>query len=304
MAHQFESGFFVSEPAWHGLGTVVEDAPNTADAIRLAGLDWTVESCPVFDGEGSEIDGWKAQTRSDNGRVLGVTRAQFKPLQNHEAFAFFDYFLCDGDCSLESAGALQDGKTVWILAKINVEADVSPGDRIDPYFLLSNGHAGNLKLRTDMVNVRVVCNNTLSAALGDSGASIAFMHRSKVVDSLMAVRETVDLAKRSFALSIEDFRILKARGLDVEGFRKYVQEVFESEENKVPRCFEELERSFDGGGPGSDLAGHTLWGAYNAVTDWIDHRRGRSDETRLQASWFGVGSELRERAMAVAKDMV
>ena len=118
MSHAFESGFFVRERAWHGLGRVLANAPtDTSEAMRLAGLDWRVEKLPItasrFTADGiSEIqcDDHRALVRSTDGNVLAVMGEGYEPLQNREAFKFFEPFLHEGDASLEAAGALKGGK--------------------------------------------------------------------------------------------------------------------------------------------------------------------------------------------------
>jgi hypothetical protein len=107
MAHAFDSGLFVKESAWHGLGNVVETAPqSTAEALRLAGMDWQVKEQPLvtFGAEGipQSVEEWKALKRSDNGQVLHVARENYTVVQNSEAFSFFDEILTDGSCELSA----------------------------------------------------------------------------------------------------------------------------------------------------------------------------------------------------------
>ena len=122
MSHEFESGFFVSQPAWHGLGSVLNNPPSIASAIEEASLDWQVEEEPIFFGQGEElkqIESHKSLIRSTDRKVLGVVSQSYQPLQNIDAFNFFDFLIHDNDVSLEAAGSLKEGKRVWVLAKVN-----------------------------------------------------------------------------------------------------------------------------------------------------------------------------------------
>jgi Domain of unknown function (DUF932) len=115
MAHNFESGFFANKAAWHGLGTVLDNPPNTSQALSEAQLNWTVEEKPIFgqiDDNFTVIPTHKSLVRSTDGQLLGIVSKHYSPLQNQDAFEWFDFLLHDGDVSLEAAGSLKEGKRV------------------------------------------------------------------------------------------------------------------------------------------------------------------------------------------------
>jgi len=312
--HEFESGFFVGEKAWHGLGKLLAKAPRTpAEALREAGLDWIVEERPISvpgvpATPGTWVGDYKALVRSTDQRVLSVVDPFYKPLQNADALKFFAPLVADKDCSFEAAGSLRGGRRIWVLAKINGStADVGKGDPIEPYFLLANGHDTSLKVTLMFTAIRVVCMNTLKMALGRGAASaVKVLHSQKLEESLSAIREALDVSKQTFTLSVKEFRAMKARGLDVDGLKQYVRKVFAGEgslddqgDEKMPRCWETVEKNFEAG-VGSKLAGSTVWGAYNAVTHFLDYQRGTSsattEATRLDSTWFGEAARVRDRA--------
>lgn len=143
MSHEFESGFFVRQPAWHRLGVLLTEAPHIEDATRLAGLDWHVHTAPLLTASGAVVDSHRAVLRGSDGKILGVVGAAYRPLQNAQAFQFFEPFLESGLCELEAAGSLKEGKRVWVLARVkSAEAEVTSGDTVPGYFLLSNAHDG------------------------------------------------------------------------------------------------------------------------------------------------------------------
>jgi phage/plasmid-like protein (TIGR03299 family) len=124
MAHEFESGFFVKEPAWHRLGKVLNNPPTTEQAIIDAGLDWTVLEEPIYriQKEGIvEVSTHKSLVRDTDEKLLGIVSKGYHPLQNKQAFNWFDPLLHEGDVTLEAAGSLKGGKRIWVLAKIQMK---------------------------------------------------------------------------------------------------------------------------------------------------------------------------------------
>ena len=117
MPANVETMFYVREKPWHGLGTLVAEAQASADALICAGLDWRVEQKNVYTGDGSLIPGYKVNLRSSDNAALGLVSDRYKVVQNEDAFQFTDDLLGEG-VTYETAGALQGGKKVWILAKM------------------------------------------------------------------------------------------------------------------------------------------------------------------------------------------
>ena len=159
MAANIETMFYVRETPWHGLGTRVITAPTSKDALGLAGLDWQVVQEPIYTETEELIEGYKANVRDSDRRVLGVVTDRYKVIQNEDAFAFTDALLGEG-VRYETAGSLQGGKKVWLLAHMPHEYIIS-GERISPYLVFSNTHDGSGAIKVALTPIRVVCNNTL-----------------------------------------------------------------------------------------------------------------------------------------------
>lgn len=311
MTAALESGFFVGTPAWHRLGRVVPNVDSTEEGIKLAALDWEVLERPVAflddTGAPATIPEYKALVRETDGRTLGIVGAKYTPLQNREAFKFFDPVLQNRSARLESAGSLRGGKRVWILAKLeHATADVLPGDPVEAYLLLYNSFDGSTAVGVQFTTIRVVCQNTLAAAReqGSKGmeASIKLRHRGELAEALDIVQKAVNASKRTFDLTLEQFRFLTRKQLTVGSLEKYLRAVFEvPAAEKLPKYTDYVLESLEIG-PGSSIPGvaGTMWGAFNAVTDWLDHTRGRNEETRLESTWFGSGRIIRERAFQCA----
>jgi phage/plasmid-like protein (TIGR03299 family) len=342
MSHEFDSGLFVGESAWHGLGVVVDKPPaTTAEAIALAGMNWSVNESPVItigesDSAPGLVDGWKVLKRSDNGSVLNVCRDTWTPVQNLEAFQWFDPIIQDQDATLSAAVSLQGGKRIALTAKITDEtAEVVNGDPIEAYLLLFNSHDGTLSLGVKFTNIRVVCSNTLNMNLrgtqigstredgmiwNDKAARIR--HTKSIHANLDAVRDAIDVSRRSFRYTIDEYRAMSQVSLTTELFQKYLTNVFQKDligtDNKPKlvtdlRHYDRLVENFESG-RGADQIGvrGTLWGAYNAVTEWTSHQRGNtaeSDDTeaarnRLNSLWFGTSANINEMAHTAALAMV
>lgn len=245
MAHMFESGFVVRDAAWHGLATVLKDAPTVEEGIRQAGLDWTVLTCPIealvpakSKTKRVMAPGWRATIRETDGAVLGIVSNKYAPIQNKDCFKFFDKFLQDGSCRLESAGSLRRGKNVWVLAKIvGKTLEVVPGDPIEPYLLLSTGHDGASSAIAAFTSIRVVCWNTQSIALrqaekaadNKTGKATRIMHVGNVKAGLRAVQEEVNIASRRIGEIVEQARALRNVQMGASDYLKFLESVYQPE---------------------------------------------------------------------------
>lgn len=193
MAANVESMFYVREAPWHGLGKRVEQALNSEEALHEAGLDWTVLQKPIQTEDQMAITGFKANIRASDNRVLGVVTDRYKIVQNHEAFAFTDELLGEG-VRYETAGSLQNGKKVWLLAKLPEHYIIS-GDRISPYLVFSNSHDGSGSIKVAMTPIRIVCQNTLNLALSSAKRIWSTIHTGNIKSKLDEAKKTLLLAE-------------------------------------------------------------------------------------------------------------
>lgn len=192
MSANVEMMFSAREAAWHGLGIVVEDAPTSEDAIRLAGLDWEVLQQKVYTEDGLRIDGSFANVRSSDMKPLGVVGSRYKIVQNVDAFKFTDALLGEG-VKYETAGSLNDGKTVWMLAKLPNKYEIL-GDKVDPYIVFTNTHDGSGAVKVAMTPVRVVCQNTLNMALNSAKRTWSARHLGSIENKMNEALETLQFA--------------------------------------------------------------------------------------------------------------
>lgn len=326
MAHMIEnrngqdSVFVVGTPAWHRLGKVFENPPSIEEGIRAANLDWTVKKAIITAEGGIAIPDRVAVIRDGDSKVLGVVGSDYSPVQNSEAFDWFQPWLESGHASLESAGSLYEGKRIWVMAKINnVAGDVLPGDTVESFILLSSSHDGTMSVRAGFTPVRVVCANTLSMAHnGKGGRLLKVHHKGNVKETLNLVRETMDLHTKAFNATLAQYTMLATKQIDDETFRKYVRLVFaatpasanssedsSSEDSSERRNLENKTLQLFQDGVGTEIAGvrGTLWGALNAVTEYTTHYRGRNSDNRLNSLWFGDSFNKNQKALKVAVHM-
>jgi phage/plasmid-like protein (TIGR03299 family) len=321
MAHELElmangrhAMFSVARTPWHRLGTVVQDAPNAADAIRLAGLDWPVELRRLRMADGREVEA-NAVVRTTDGAILGHhVGAGWTPLQNADAFAWFNPFVESGECSFETAGSLRGGSRVWILAQLNRKpAEIADGDTVRKFLLLSNSHDGSLAVRVGFTPIRVVCANTLAMAHGNGGSRlIRLRHTSGLAAALADIRDTVNTANEAFEATAAQYRKLaQSKVVNRADLRKYVIRSLELPEGPKGELSTKaanilaavMDNAFAGLGNSNPAVAGTWWTAYNAVTEFLSYGRGRSEDSRVNALWFGDGATINCRALATALEM-
>lgn len=274
MSANVETMFYTREKPWHGLGTRVEEAPTSLDAIKLAGLDWTVEQREIaLLGEDKPIANAVANVRSSDGKVLGIVSDRYKLVQNVDAFAFTDA-LIGGDVKYETAGSLLGGKKIWLLAKMPT-AKVA-GDEVEPYLCFTNTHDGSGAVRVCMTPIRVVCNNTLNFALQGAKRAWSIVHTGDINRKIAEARECLELADR-YMLNLNEYaeRLLDVK-VDTDTLMKMLGMVFKVDETASDREKANKKKLVDNymvAYMAPDIAQYvgTAWGALNAMTDMVAH---------------------------------
>lgn len=316
MAHEVESMFSASSKVpWHGLGVILSEPPTIDEGIVKAGLDWEVDLQPLHLPDGRPVRQY-ATVRKTDGNVLGFVGPGYRVLQNRAAFQWFQPFIASGQVALETAGSLRGGKRVWVLASTKVDPiEVVPGDPVVTYLLLAHSHDGTTAISAGTTNTRVVCANTLAAALADKASKLIRIYHTKgAQDALDKVREILDIAHNEFVATAEQYKALTRKAVDQRTLKAYVRRVFVpqfiedgasdeqiAEQTTCSRVLPDIIRLYETG-EGADIKGveGTMWGAYNAVTAYLSHERGRSQDGRVDSLWFGESKMLNERALKVA----
>lgn len=303
MAANVESMFYVRETPWHGLGTKVLEAPTSKDALILAGLDWHVVQEPVYTGQNELVQGYKANVRDSDRKVLGVVTDRYKIVQNEEAFSFTDALLGEG-VRYETAGSLQGGKSVWLLAHLPHEYIIS-GERISPYLLFSNTHDGSGAVKVAITPIRVVCCNTLNLALQTAKRSWSMNHTGNVKDKMEEAKNTLFLADRYMEELGKEFENLRKITLSDKKVMDYIEILLPIEDGATPQQFRNMKRLqedmkmryFDA--PDLKDVGKNAYRFINAVSDFATHadplRRTRNYKENMFAKTVD-GNPLIDRA--------
>mgnify|MGYP000326581800 FL=1 len=308
MAANVETMFYTREKPWHGLGTMVAEAPNSKDALRLAGLNWKVLQEPVYTENEELIQGYKANVRDTDRKVLGVVTDRYKVIQNEEAFAFTDTLLGEG-VRYETAGSLQEGRRVWMLARLPREFIIG-GERISPYMVFSNTHDGSGTVKTALTPIRVVCNNTLNLALRTAKRSWSMIHTGDISGKIEEAKNTLLLADEYMTALGQEFENLRKIKLSEKQVLDYIKILLPMEENYSllqKRGVEKLRadmkmRYFDA--PDLKDVGNNGYRFVNAVSDFATHSTPRRKTANYKENIFARtadGNPMIDRAYQLVK---
>ena len=273
MAHEVETMAYVREKPWHGLGTQVQEAMTSEEALVLGGLDWTVESKPVFTESGIQIPGYIANTRSSDNSILGIVSDKYRIVQNKDAFKFTDEIV-GGDVRYETAGSLRNGKSVFLLARLPAESII--GDEVVPYLCFSNTHDGTGAIKVAMTPIRVVCNNTLNLALSTAKRTWTCRHMGRIEDKLEEATETLGLANKYMKALSERADQLAHTSISDAEIHRIVEEMFPVNTEDSERIQANVRKARDEFMVAyymPDIAKFrgTQWGVANAMTDFVAH---------------------------------
>ncbi len=308
MAANVETMFSVRERPWHGLGQIVTEAPTSGDALRLAGLDWEVRQRSIYTSIG-KVEGYKANVRDTDGQVLGVVTDRYKVVQNTEAFAFTDELLGHG-VRYETAGSLQNGRKVWLLARLPSEFMIA-GERISPYLVFSNTHDGSGAVRVAVTPIRVCCNNTLNLALQTAPRSFSMVHTGDIRGKIQEARQTLTMADQymeRLGVELERLRRQEMTEGQVRGYIERLLPIGEDAGQMTARNVRKLRddmmaRYLDA--PDLKDLGDNAYRFINAVSDHATHadpiRRTKNYKENLFMKTY-EGNPMIDRAYQMMRD--
>ena len=293
------------ENAWNGIGIHVEEAKSSAEAIELANLNWEVGPKPVM-YNGVET-GYFMNVRSDTDTVLGVVGSRYKVVQNVEAFDFMDELLGEG-VTYESAGSLQGGKRIWLLAKMP-EADIL-GDKVEPYMVFTNNHDGFGSVKVAMTPTRVVCQNTLTVALQKAKRTWNARHSGSIASKKAEALNTLDFAGaymdnlKEFA---DKYATIKISGPEFNLFNEFLFPITEDMGARKEESQLLLRSQLESCYVEEDLGNirNTAWGVINAVADMVSHKvPARITDSYRENRFMSLvdGEDTMKRAQAIIAD--
>lgn len=324
-----DSFFSVKEKAWHGLGTIVDKYPTSREAIKFAGLDYTVEKRPLFtyDSENnngnSEVDllvpevsvpGYFATVRSDTDTVLGVVGREYQVIQNIDAFEFFDSIVGGGEGILyETAGALGKGERIFITAKLPGYIKVGKEDLIEQYLFLTTSHNGYGSITAAFTPIRIVCNNTLNAALKNHSNAVKIRHTGSAKDKLREAHKVMGIANtlskeleqifnQWAKVRITNPEVKKLIQLAMAPNKEVLEDIrkgFETDFSKsfLSICDEVYAYAMESPNQQESTTKGTLFGAYNAVTGYFQNARSyKTGEMKFKSIMNGVAKQRGQTA--------
>lgn len=332
---------YVGETPWHGLGQALQPGQPIETWAEAAGLAHTVLEAPVLyndagcSGEIDKLktfDGQRVLFRSDTRKPLSIVSKGYQIVQPATVLQFFEALCRHNGFAMETAGSLDGGKRIWALARVSEGAPVIGHDVVRPYVLLATSYDGTMATVAKLTTVRVVCHNTLtmsnarderteSEKAGRSQASVVRVSHSAAFDPEEA-RLDLGIAFSAFDRFIIETRLLAKQRVDdrfcTEFLRSLLPPAVKTETAKDgtkvvkpgniedSRAFQQIMGLFRGEGMGSGLAGSsgTAWGLLNAITQHVDHQRGRTPNSRLSSAWFGQGEALKNKARDLLLEVV
>jgi len=281
--------FYVRDVPWHKLGTRVEEAPDSKRALEVAGLNWSIMQKSIF-VDNKKIKGYVANTRSDNGEVLGIVTNQYKVIQNTEAFAFTDDLIGTGEVKYETAGSLGKGERIWLLGKMPEIKLVD--DITEPYLCFLNYHNGKGSVRVALTPVRVVCNNTLNVALRDAKRNWSTTHIGNIEDKLEDAKYTLGMAKNYLKNLQEEANILAKKEINKKVLAEFIEELLpipDNAGNVKERNIIELRKELAfriTKAPDLQKYQQTAWGVINGVSDFVSHTNPMRNTPTYQENLF------------------
>jgi phage/plasmid-like protein (TIGR03299 family) len=307
------SMMYVEEAPWHSLGKRLDRPANAQEAIQAAQLDYSVQKRPLRAVLGSrhliDVPNNFANIRMDTGDVLGVVGNRYEVIPNTMAFSFFDGLVDRDEAIYHTAGVLGKGERCWVLAKLPGYIRVRSNDLIEKYVLLVNSHDGSTPTLAKFTSVRVVCQNTLSAALSGSEQSVSIRHTANAQQKMEEGHKILGLYN-SLTKQLEYiFNRMALKDITGKQLVDYVKTLIpdneEAESSSRTDNIREMILKFHESGKGAEMSRGTLWGAYNAIAEYTDHVAGSHDpQKQLKSMWFGSGEKLKKQAFQLATKML
>lgn len=310
MSANVESMFYARTAPWHNLGIRTDDALSSEEALIKSGLNWEVKQQPIRTNEGVLVEGYKANVRDLDNKILGVVTDRYKVVQNHEAFAFTDELLGRG-IRYETAGSLAEGKRVWLLAKLPA-AYIIGGERLSPYLVFSNSHDGSGAIKVAMTPIRVVCQNTLNLALSTADRIWTTNHTGDINAKLESARETFCRAEEYMdALGNEIYKLNKVTVSDelitemINDLLPIPTDISELQERNITRLRNDIRMRFYQA-PDLQSLPQNAYRFINAVSDFATHAKPLRETAAYRENLFArtiEGNALIDKSYQLVKQV-
>jgi phage/plasmid-like protein (TIGR03299 family) len=311
---------YVGEKPWHGLGTQCESAMTAEEAIRLGGLDYTVEKRPLFintpDGSQVEVPNHFSNVRTDTNQPLGVVKNRYTIVQNKDAFGFFDSIIEQGEAIFQTAGALGNGERIFITAKLPEDMLIR-GEKVEKYIILTNSHDATTTVIAGFSSVRVICQNTLQAALRNIDNKVSIPHTASADSRLKQASKVMGIASKYMNEVNDIFEGMTYKKLSDLELRNYIEEVMKNDravtKDEEKEISARMKKTTDEiysfalthATQTTEPAYRTLWGAYNAISGNYNFLKNyTSAEAKMRDMNYGGAAEKISKAFDLAVTML
>ena len=316
MPANFTSGWLGNgQSAWHGQGIVTQGTLPAREAFETADALFTVEkrelSYPVWPDGNTHLPhidqptGTFGVVRTDTQELLGIVTKQYELVQNEALLRMAEFIREEVD--MDAVVVLANGAKVAFTASLRgASTDIVPGDTVKRRIVGYLGHDGKTGCGAKFTNIRVVCQNTLTAALSESGAHSSITHKNGANNNFDVLINSIDVARQDFVTECDLMREFSRASMGRDAFRDFVDEVYNIEEGQVFRKRDKLETAFQHG-YGWEFAPHSVWSGINAITQVETSTRGTTaakGRSQFARGTFGAGAQISKRAFAVARDLV
>ena len=331
------SFFSVKEKPWHGLGQIVQDYPTSAEAIKHAGLDYTVEKRKLFtfdtvNQNGNpesdiiipeiEVPGYFATIRTDTEQVLGVVGKDYEIVQNVDAFNFFDAIVGGDGIQYETAGALGIGERIFITAKLPGYIKVGREDLIEQYLFLTTTHDGFGSITAAFTPVRIVCNNTLNAALRNQSNCIKIRHTANAKERLEQAHKVMGISNQLAGqletifnewtkVKVTDTELQQLIRMAMVPNKEVLENITQCKWDELSTCFNNIcntvyEYAQSSPTQQTETTKGNLFGAYNAVTGYFQNvRKYKNSEAKLNSLFYsGTAHARTQKAFKLCMDFM
>lgn len=304
---------FAGETPWHGLGQQINPDASIDEWREAAGLNWEAKRTPVLyqNGELREFGDKHVLYRSDTNAPLSVVGKDYRIVQPADVLDFFRALTERQHATMETLGAIREGRRIWALARIGENARVMD-DEVAPYLMLATSYDGSMATVAQFTTIRIVCNNTLQAALTSTGGDRRVTIPHSAIFNPADVKASLGLKVETWEKFVADANALAARKLSPSEADEYLADLltpfapygveYTPEKVRASKGYQQIMGLFKGGqiGAGMDAVNDSAWGMVSAVTQYIDHEKGRNQSRRLDEAWFGGGAKIKDRALELA----
>jgi phage/plasmid-like protein (TIGR03299 family) len=307
-------------PPWHGEGVLIQGRATADEALELAHLNWKCSKQPLFVKNPAYIAGSTIprgfevkdqfaimrDDRTDSSGILGIVSSDYKIINNCDQLNILDPIVGRNEACYESAGALGNGERVWLLVKLPDQLLINGKDVIDEYLMIASSHDGSLALTVKTTLTRIICGNTLRTALNDGRDQFKIRHTSNANEKMEQATRILGIARKQAEETGKAYNYLATKMFDTTILNYFLISVFPmmgENRTRTENTRQGIELLATKTGMGLDIAGKTLWGLYNAVTEWASKKTYKNGTSRMGALMFGSGDALIGKALKTALEI-